>query len=185
MRAAVLLPVVFAVACASGRVVRADPAIRVYESPKGGEITEGETTLEVDPDVGYRTLANYQGWVSVFPDLRRVTITQQSGVDARVSLDYADKHRNNIHFHNDPVARKIWFENLYSRADMWAELVFLPGDRPGTTKVHARVYADVKGLASMFVTESKLRRGRTDRIRGDLTHLQKYFASVVATAARD
>lgn len=185
MRVAVMLSVVFAVACASGHAVRADSTIRVYESPKGGEITEGETTLDVDPDVGYRTMANYAGWVSVFPDLRRVTITQQNGVDARVSLDYADKHRNNIHFHNDPAARKIWFENLYSRADMWAELVFLPGDRPGTTRIHARVYADVKGVASMFVSESKLRRGRTDRVRGDLTHLQHYFAALVASAARE
>ena len=180
MRAAVLLPAVFVVACASGRVALADPTIHVFESPKGGEITEGETQLDTDPETGYRAVVDYQLWTAMFPDIRKVTITQQQDADARVSLDYADKHRNNLHFHNDPTTHRIWFENLYSRAEMWAELVFSPGDRPGTTKVHARVHADVKGLASMFVTESKLRRGRTDRIRGDLTHLQQYFAGLVA-----
>lgn len=178
MRANSFLPVaaVAAIVVGGPRVAAAEPAIRIYESPTLSEVTEGETTIEANPDDAYATASDYTRWTTIFPDIRKVTVSQQVGVDARVSLDYSD-HRNNLHFHNDPRQRRVWFENLHSRADMWADLTFSPGTRPGTTRVHARVYADVHGVAGVFVSEGKLRRARTERIQGDLTQLRTYFAA--------
>src|SRR3954466_5764067 len=99
-------------------VAAADPAIRIYESPKYDEVTEGETVVEGNPDVAFATVSDYGRWTTMFPDIRKVTVTKQNGVDAMVSLDYPE-HRNNLHFHNDPAHRRIWFENTHSRADMW------------------------------------------------------------------
>jgi hypothetical protein len=178
--AAVVASVV-TLAAVAPRSASADSGIRIYESPKYDEVTEGETVIEGNPDTAYATASDYSKWTAMFPDIRKVTVTQQHGVDALVSLDYAD-HRNNLHFHNDPAHRRVWFENTHSTADMWADLTFGPGPRPGTTAVHARVYADVTGAAGLFVTESKLRHGRTDRIAGDLTKIKIYFAVQAAHA---
>ena len=82
-----------------------------------------------------------------------------------------------MHFHNVPAAHKVWFEDTGGRAEVWADIVFTPGTEPGTSRVHSRVYADVHGFTGLFVSDSKLRRLRTERVRGDLTHLRAYFAS--------
>ena len=166
-------------------VAAADPAIRIYESPKLSEVSEGDTVVAGNPDDAYAAISDYGRWTTMFPDIRQVIVTRQNGVDAMVSLVYSD-HRNNLHFHNDPAHRRMWFENTHSRADMWADLTFTPGPNANTTTVHARVYADVPGVAGVFVSESKLRHGRTDRIQSDLSKLRVYFASratapVVAT----
>ncbi len=161
-------------------LVMATPAIadsgpRVYESAHDDEITEGEITIDLAPDQAYAIASDYQKWTAIFPEIVRVTVTQQVGVDARVSLDYKD-HRNNLHFHNDPKAHRVWFENTHSRADMWAELVFYPGATPNSSRVHARIYADVPGAAGVFVSERTLRHARTDRLRSDLGNVSRYFA---------
>jgi hypothetical protein len=46
--------------------------------------------------------------------------------------------------------------------------------------VHSRLYADVHGWASLFVTDGKLRSLREQRVREDLSHLRAYFAREVA-----
>jgi hypothetical protein len=170
-----------AVILAAPAAAHADPAIRIYESSKLSEVTEGETTVAGSPDEAYATVSDFGRWTTMFPDIRRVTVTRQNGVDAMVSLDYSD-HRNNLHFHNDPAHRRVWFENTHSRADLWADLTFLPGPGANTTTVHARVYADVTGAAGLFVSESRLRHGRTDRIQGDLAKLRIYFATHAVAA---
>jgi hypothetical protein len=72
--------------------------------------------------------------------------------------------------------RMVWFEDTGGRAEVWAEIVFGPGDVPGTTRVHSRLFADVHGLASLVVSDRKLRGIREQRVRDDLTHLRSYFS---------
>ncbi|HEY1817726.1 MAG TPA: hypothetical protein VGG74_35540 [Kofleriaceae bacterium] len=67
------------------------------------------------------------------------------------------------------------------RAEVWVEIVFAPGERAGTTRVHSRIHADVHGIASLVVTSGKLRSLRQQRITGDLSHLRSYFAMRVAS----
>jgi hypothetical protein len=161
-----------------------DPAIRVFESQDDSAITQGETVLEIAPDAAYAAAVDYPRWTAMFPDIRQVIVTRQVGIDARVTFVHADGNRDNLHFHNQPAARILWFEDTGGRAEVWAEIVFIPGDRPGTTRVRSRLYADVHGLASLVVSDRKLRGIRQQRVRDDLTNLRAYFQQQAMTAMR-
>jgi hypothetical protein len=157
-----------------------DGLLHVHESRNDASVTEGETILEIDPDTAYVTMTDYARWTSVFPDLRQVIVTRHSGVDARITFVHQDGKRDNLHFHNQPAARMVWFEDTGGRAEVWAEIVFLSGDRPGTTRVHSRLHADVHGIASLVIGDGRLRALREQRVRADLLHLHDYFARRVS-----
>ncbi len=175
------------VACTSATSpLAASPSdVRVYPSPSESAITEGDTVLAAEPDAVYRAVTDYPRWPTMFPDIRQVIITSQAGGHDRVTFVHADGNRDNVHFHNVPGARMVWFEDTGGRAEVWVEILFLPGERPGTTRVHSRLYADVHGLASLFVSDSKVRSLREQRVRDDLTHLRAYFGRDVAVQVPD
>lgn len=150
--------------------------IRVYQSPTNAAITEGETTLDVDADTAYAAATDYTRWTQMFPDIAGVSITRRAGDDARVTFVHRDGNKDNVHFHNTPQAGLVWFEDTGGRATVWAEIVFIPGDRPGTTRVHTRLYADVHGLASIVVSDRQVRTMRERRVASDLANLRAYFA---------
>jgi hypothetical protein len=150
--------------------------IHVYESHDDSSITEGDTVIAADADEAYRATADYARWSSMFPDIRDVMITQQRGSDARVTFVHTGGNRDNLHFRNQPAARMVWFEDTGGRAEVWAEIVFLPAATPGMTVLHARLYADVHGVASLFVSDGKLRGLRQERVRDYLVKLRAYFA---------
>lgn len=173
----------FVVACASATVsplAVASPDVRVFQASDESAITEGETVLAADPDVAYRAVTDYPRWPVMFPDIRRVIITSQVDGHDRVTFIHADGNRDNVHFHNRPEARTVWFEDTGGRAEVWVEIAFLPGAQPGTTRLHSRLYADVHGWASLFVSDDKIRSMREQRVRDDLSHLRAYFARAVA-----
>src|SRR4051794_29029818 len=99
---------VVALGCVSGPPARhpmptvrtLDPAVKVFASATDPAITEGETVLEIAPEVAYAQLADYTHWPSIFPDIYTVTITAQAGEDARVTFVGPDDHHDNLHFHN-------------------------------------------------------------------------------------
>jgi hypothetical protein len=164
-----------ALALLAGTAAASPAEIRVYQSTSDDAVTEGEALLTADPDVAYRVVTDYARWSVVFPDIHRVIVTSQNGNDARVTFIHPDGNRDNVHFRNQPRARMVWFEDTGGRAEVWAEIIFVQGDRPGTTRVHSRLYADVHGFASLFVSDRKIRRLREQRVRSDLTQLRAYF----------
>lgn len=170
------------VACTSATspLAAAPSEVRVFPSASNSAITEGETTLAADPDAVYRAVTDYPRWTTIFPDIRQVIITSQVGGHDRVTFVHPDGNRDNVHFHNVATARMVWFEDTGGRAEVWVEILFLPGERPGTTRVRSRLFADVHGWASLFVSDSKVRSMREQRVRDDLTHLRAYFARDVA-----
>ena len=179
------LALVFVVACASASVAppraQASPDVRVYQNPDDTAITEGDTVLTTDPDTAYRTAIDYMRWPTMFPDIKKVIITSQQGGHDRVTFIKADGNRDNVHFNNRPAQRTVWFEDTGGRAEVWVEITFQPGDQPGTTRVHSRLFADVHGWASLFVSDGKIRSMREQRVRDDLTHLRAFFARDVAS----
>jgi hypothetical protein len=90
-------------------------------------------------------------------------------------------NRDNVHFHNRPASRTVWFEDTGGTAVVWVEIAFAPGDAAGTTRVQSRLFADVHGLASLFVTNARLRSLREQRVADDLGHLRSYFAARTAS----
>jgi hypothetical protein len=186
MKISQTLALVFVVACTSATVApraQASPDVRVFQNPDQSAITEGETVLSTDPDTAYRALTDYARWPTMFPDIKRVIITSQQGGHDRVTFIHTEGNRDNVHFHNRPEARLVWFEDTGGRAEVWFEILFMPGMQPGTTRVHSRLYADVHGWASLFVSDDKIRSMREQRTREDLAHLRAYFARDVASQA--
>ena len=150
--------------------------ISVYESRDDHSITEGDIVIAADPDAAYETALDYSKWSAIFPDIKHVTVTKKQGDDARVTFVHADGNKDNVHFHNTPAVRMIWFEDTGGRAEVWAEMVFVPGEKAGTTRVHSRVYASVHGVTGLFVSDDKVKALRTQRVRSELHDLQAYFA---------
>ena len=170
-----LLALVLFAGCAA-TVHAPPPGVHVWESRDDVQITEGETRLDIDPDTAYAAACDYARWTSIFPDIARVRVTARDGDDARVTLVHRAGNLDNVHFHNRPDGRVVWFEDTGGVAVVWAEIAFAPGDAPGTTRVHSRLYADVHGFASLLVTNAHLRSLREQRVSDDLVHLRAYFA---------
>lgn len=156
--------------------------VRIYESQTDEQISEGDTVIPGAADSAYATAANFMRWTAIFPDIKQVIVTKQSGDDARVTLIHTGGNRDNLHFHNRPGARTVWFEDTGGRATVWAEITFSPGSSANMTRVHSRIFADVTGFASLFVSDNKIRNLRRQRIFDDLTHLHAYFVKTAEVA---
>ena len=108
----------------------------------------------------------------------KVIVSDHTGVDAHVTLVGPNGDRDNLNFQNQPAARMIYFEATGNggHADVWAEIVFAPGEAEHKTKLHIRLYANVKGLASLVVSDKDVRTQREQKIERQLSHVRGYFA---------
>ena len=150
--------------------------MHVRESPTESDITEGETTLDCAPETAYAAVANYLLWPQIFTNIATAQVTKHQGEDARVTFVKPDGNRDNLHFHNRPATRTVWFEDTGGSAEVWAEITFVPGDDPGTARVQTRLFADLHGFSSLFVADSKVREMRQQRVSDVLRDLRTYFA---------
>jgi len=164
---------VIVILCALAGAARAN--VKVFES-KQASVTEGEAIIATDPETAYRAVTDYQRWLTMFRNVRRAILVNQAGDEARVRFVHDDGSHDDLHFKNRPWARTMWFEQIGGDADVKAEVAFYPGAQPGTCVVHTKFYADVKGMASLFVSDDKVKRLRQDQVRDNLTQLQAYFA---------
>lgn len=156
--------------------VMATPGVRVYQSADDPSTTEGDTIVDGDPATIYAIVLDYSRWTQVFPDVAKVIVTAQHGVDAKVTLVKPDGNRDNLVFHNQPQARLLYFEDTGNKhATVWGEIVFAPGDQPGTTRVHTRLHADVHGIATLVVRADDVRKMREQKLERDLVHIRRYF----------
>ena len=151
-------------------------SISIFESRARGNTSEGDAILATDPDTAYAVAANVGGWAHIFPELRSAVVRERRADSIDVELVRRDGEVSRVRFRNRAAGRVVAFEQLGGNAEVSAELVFTPGERAGTTRVHSRVHADVHGLASAFVSGSELRSLRQQRIRESLGQLQAYFA---------
>lgn len=150
--------------------------VRIYPSAESKSVTEGDTVVDGAVEDVYATMLDYSKWTEIFPDVAKVVVTSKRGPDARVTLIGGDGHRDNLHFHNQPAARMVWFEDTgNAHAEVWAEIMFVPGNQPNTTRVHTKLYADVHGVASLVVGDDKLRRMRQDKVSQQLSQIRRYF----------
>jgi hypothetical protein len=161
------------IVCALAGAGRAN--VKVYESNQEA-VTEGDAVIATDPETAYRALTDYGRWLQMFRNVRRAILLGQKGDEARVRFVHDDGSHDDLHFKNRPEAHTLWFEQKGGDADVWAEIAFHPGVQPGTCRVHTRFYADVKGMASWFTSDDKVRKLRQDQVRDDLQQLVAYFA---------
>jgi len=155
-------------------VATAHANVNIFE--KGQNVTEGDAIIATDPETAYRAVTDYQRWLTMFKNVRRAILLHQDGNEAKVRFVHDDGSHDDLHFKNRPQTRTMWFEQLGGDAEVKAEIAFYPGADPGTCRVHTRFYADVKGMASLFVSDDKVKKLRQEQVRDDLTQLQAYFA---------
>lgn len=154
--------------------VAAAPGVRIHDTD--ATTTEGDTTVDGDPAAVFAVVADFAKWIEIFPDVAKVIVTDRKGTDAHVTLVAPDGHRDNLKFHTTPQARMVFFEDTGGRAEVWAEIVFVAGELPGTTRVHSKLFAEVKGVASLVVADSDVRRMRQAKVESQLVHLRRYFS---------
>lgn len=164
-------------ACAPARLGPTS-GVQIYEA--GGSTTEGDTTLAVEPDAAFRAACDFSRWKEMFPDIADVVV-KQPGEDALITLVHRDGNVDNLHVRAGN--RVVWFEDTGGRARVWVELAFEPGRAPHTTHVHSRLHAEVKGVASWFVSEGKVRVLRENTLEKDLASIHAYFSRPHVTAA--
>ncbi|MFT3699181.1 MAG: hypothetical protein QM831_38900 [Kofleriaceae bacterium] len=149
----------------------------VWQAKDNPAITEGEVTLEGEPAAIYAQSADFTKWNQIFPDVAKVEIKSHKGDDAKVTLISPHDHRDNLSVHLTPPARMIQFEDTgNAHAEVWGEIVFIAGDAPHTTKVHIRLFADTKGVASLVVNSDDVRTQREQKLSRQLDHIEKYWA---------
>ncbi|MFT3691996.1 MAG: SRPBCC family protein [Kofleriaceae bacterium] len=170
------------VAFASAVAAAAPPAGVVVTQPQDQAMTEGEVIVDGDPAQVFAAAQDYARWTELMPDVAKVEIKDHKGDDAHVTLVSPSGHRDNLHFHNTPQARLIYFEDTgnHGRADVWAEIVFAPTESQAQTRVHIRLYAKVHGVATLVVSDSAVKDQREQKIVAELTHIREYFRRRVA-----
>jgi len=161
-------------ACAGPTVV---PPEGIEITTPDAHVTNGRVVLAAEPNDAYALLHDYANWPAVFPDVLRVSVTSQQGEDARVTMIGPNDHHDNLHFHNRPESRTIWFEDTGGVAQVELEITLEPGPKPGTTLARGRIYADVHGPASLVVSDAKIRNMSTAKLVSDLGAMRTYFAS--------
>jgi carbon monoxide dehydrogenase subunit G len=161
------------VACAGKPVV---PPEGIEISSPDAHTTNGRVVLTVEPKDAYALLRDYANWPAVFPDVLSVSVTQENGEDALVTMIGPNDHHDNLHFHNRPEANTIWFEDTGGAAKVELEIALEPGPKPGTTLARGRIYADVQGLASIVVSDAKARNMSAAKLVADLSAMRSYFA---------
>jgi hypothetical protein len=166
-------PLAFLIACAGPAVV---PPEGIKISAPADHMTNGEVVLTVAPQHAYELLRDFNNWPTIFPDVLRVSITSQQGDDALVTMIGPNDHHDNLHFHNRPLANTIWFEDTGGAADVQLEIALEPGPTPGTTLARGKIYANVHGIASLVVTDAKIRNMSAQKLVSDLGALRTYFA---------
>jgi carbon monoxide dehydrogenase subunit G len=167
------VPLVVLVGCAGPAVV---PPEGIKLSASGDHRTNGEVVLSVEPQHAYELLRDFTNWPTIFPDVLRVSITSQQGDEALVTMIGPNDHHDNLHFHNRPEANTIWFEDTGGVAEVQLEIALVPGPTPGTTLARGTIYANVNGIASLVVTDAKIRNMSQQKLVTDLAALRSYFA---------
>src|ERR1041384_7253454 len=67
-------------------------------------------------------------------EINRVIIPSQAAGHDRVTFIHTEGNRDNVHFHNRPQARMVWFEDTGGRAEGWFGIMFMPGVQAGATR---------------------------------------------------
>ena len=174
MRTSSLLRLAGAFAAVTATTARAD-GIAMTERP--GQITEATAIVDATPEQIYDLVTDYANWRSVLSDIQSVQLVAGGRHHAQVRFrSRALEHEVTVQFDNVP-GRQIRFQGIKGPPGGRASGEFLlePIDAH-RTKVTAKLYMDVVGLPSVFVSGSKIRAMREQKLRTDMTDVTRNFA---------
>ncbi len=144
---------------------------------RGGHWTEAEIVVDATPTELYALATNYERWREVFSDIKSVRIVGgDDRVNAKVQFDSrALEHEVTVQFDNVPD-QALRFRGIKGPPGGRArgEYLLEPLDGGTRTRVRARLYMDVVGIAGAFVRDATLRRMRQDKLTRDLRDIQQW-----------
>lgn len=151
-------------------------AVPLVERPD--HVTEAVVTLDAKPAEIYQLITDYGRWPAILTDVTSVKVESGGREDAHVRFRSRALGREFvIAFHNEPD-RLIRFEGIEGPPGGRATGTYAlePLDGGKRTRVTARMYMDVKGVAGVFVRDSTIRNMRRAKLEADVTDVARHFA---------
>jgi carbon monoxide dehydrogenase subunit G len=148
--------------------------VELHEAPD--HVTEGTVTIDATPQQIYELVTDYANWQQTFTDIQSVQVESGGRDTATVRFrSRALEHTVTVTFANTP-GKTIRFRGTKGpgRAQGEYDLVAIDGGK--RTQVKARLYMDVRGPASLFVRDKRLRAMREAKLRADLGDVERHFA---------
>jgi len=144
---------------------------------RGGHWTEAEIVVDATPTELYALATNYERWREVFSDIKSVRVVGgDDRANAKVQFDSrALEHEVTVQFENVP-GQALRFRGIKGPPGGRARGEYLLESLDGgtRTRVRARLYMDVVGIAGVFVRDAALRRMRQDKLTRDLRDIQQW-----------
>lgn len=163
---------------ASSPVQASGPA-QVSELPD--HTTQVRIVVDAPPSEVYAVATDYARWPGILTDVRAVKIEAGGRDNAKVRIQSRAFDRQvTVVFANVP-GRSISFRGAPPQPGERSALrargnyVLTPIDGGRRTLVVATLYVDVKGAASLFVRDSKIRKARQAKLRADWEDVANHF----------
>ena len=147
---------------------------------RGRNWSEAEIVVDATPSELYALATNYERWREVFSDIKSVRIVGgDDRSNAKVQFDSrALEHEVTVQFDNvkDQALR---FRGIKGPPGGRArgEYLLEPIDGGTRTRIHAKLYMDVVGVAGVFVRDATLRRMRQAKLTRDLRDIQQWAST--------
>jgi hypothetical protein len=145
---------------------------------KPGAVTQAVVTVDAPPAEVYALVTSYASWPAVLTDVSQVKVESGGREKARVTFhSQAIGYDVTLEFDNVP-GEVIRFRGIKGppggRAN--GEYVLQPIDGGKRTRVVAKLYLDVVGAPGWFVSGSRVRTMRRNKLQRDLDDVAKHFA---------
>lgn len=144
---------------------------------RGRNWSEAEIVVDATPAEIYALATNYERWREVFSDIKSVRIVGgDDRTNAKVQFDSrALEHEVTVQFDNVPN-QALRFRGIKGPPGGRArgEYLLEPIDGGARTRIHAKLYMDVVGVAGVFVRDATLRRMRQAKLTRDLRDIEQW-----------
>ena len=158
-------------------------ADNVLLSELPNHVTAGSVTIDAPPAEVYREVTDYAHWPGLLHDVEWVRLESGGPRDAKLWMhSRIFGHDLLLQFDNEPD-RAIRFRGIAGPPGTHAhgEYVLEPIDGGAHTRVEAKLYVDVTGIASLVMRDAKVRAMRRNKLRADLADTARRFEPAVGT----
>jgi ribosome-associated toxin RatA of RatAB toxin-antitoxin module len=144
----------------------------------GDNTSEVMVVVDASPAEIYSVVTDYANWQQLFSDITSVKVKSGGREDARVALESRSLGQSfTVGFDNTPN-QLIRFRGIKGPPGGKArgEYTLTAIGDGSRTRVVARLYMDVKGVASWFVADKTVRAMRRQKLAADINDTLRWFA---------
>lgn len=171
-------------AVTAGGAVHAAPSPTIAERPHHS--SQGTITIDAPPAEVYAAMTDYALWPRFLTDVEWTKVQGGGRRDGRIRmLTHSLGHEVTIQFDNiDNQAVRFKLVDGPPGARANGQYVLVPLDGGQRTRVDATLYMNVVGAPGLLISDSKIKRLRQAKLRGDLADGAREIERRHATAKR-